>query len=74
VLIYEGTILKTKEWTKKKSVLGKTIPVTGCGGPQGCETLRLPDFLDNWLTDGGEVVSLICWPLFTSRKISDTYF
>jgi hypothetical protein len=36
----------------------KAIPVTGRGGPQGCETSRLPHFLDNWLTDGGEVVSL----------------
>jgi hypothetical protein len=36
----------------------KAIPVTGRGGPQGCETLRLPHFLDNRLTDGGEVVSL----------------
>jgi hypothetical protein len=36
----------------------KVIPVMGCGGPKGCETLRLPHFLDNRLTDGGEVVSL----------------
>jgi hypothetical protein len=34
----------------------KAYPVTDCGGP--CETLRLPHFLDNRLTDGGEVVSL----------------
>jgi hypothetical protein len=25
---------------------------------QGCETSRLPDFPDNRLTDGGEVISL----------------
>jgi hypothetical protein len=25
----------------------KAIPVTGCGGPQGCETSRLPHFLDS---------------------------
>jgi hypothetical protein len=37
---------------KKES---KTIPVTGYGVPQGCETSRLPHFLYNWLTDGGEV-------------------
>jgi hypothetical protein len=36
---------------------GKAIPVTGRGGPQGSETSRLPHFLDNRLTDGGEVVS-----------------
>jgi hypothetical protein len=34
------------------------IPITGRGGPQGCETSRLPHFLDNRLRDGGEVVSL----------------
>jgi hypothetical protein len=25
----------------------KLSPVTGCGGPQGCETSRRPHFLDN---------------------------
>jgi hypothetical protein len=28
----------------------KAIPVKGCGGPYGCETSRLPHFLDNRLT------------------------
>jgi hypothetical protein len=28
-------------------VKGEAIPVTGREGPQGCETLRLPHFLDN---------------------------
>jgi hypothetical protein len=32
---------------------GKAIPVTGRGGPRGCETSKLPHFLDNRLTDGG---------------------
>jgi hypothetical protein len=31
---------------------------------QMVETLRLPYFLDNQLTDGGEVVNLIRWLLF----------
>jgi hypothetical protein len=47
--------------------LSKAIPVTGRVGPQGCETLRLPHFLDNRLTDGGEVVSLTRWPPFTPQ-------
>jgi hypothetical protein len=41
---------------------GKSIPVTGPEGPLGCETSRLPHFLDSRLTDGGEVVSLTRWP------------
>jgi hypothetical protein len=32
---------------------GKAIPVRGCGGPYGCETLRLQHFLDNRPTYGG---------------------
>jgi hypothetical protein len=44
---------------KKKS---KAIAVTGHGGPYGCETSRLPHFLDNQLTDGSETVSLIHQP------------
>jgi hypothetical protein len=51
----------TANFTRK----GKAIPVTGRGGPQGCETSRLPHFLDNRLTDGGEIVSLTRRPLFT---------
>jgi hypothetical protein len=34
--------------------------------------LRLPHFLDNRLTDGGEVVNLKCRPPFTPRKIPGT--
>jgi hypothetical protein len=37
---------------------GKGIPVTCRGGPYDCETSRLPHFLENWLTGGGEVVRL----------------
>jgi hypothetical protein len=54
----------------------KAIPVTGHGGPQGCETSRLPRFffLDSRLTDGGEVISLTCQLPFTPRKIPGTHF
>jgi hypothetical protein len=41
----------------KIKIKGKAIPVTGRGDPQGCETSRLPHFLDTRLTEGGEVVS-----------------
>jgi hypothetical protein len=37
---------------------GKAIPVTGRGGTYSCELLKNARFLDNRLTDGGEVVSL----------------
>jgi hypothetical protein len=50
--------------------LCKDIPVTGRRGPLGCETSRLPHFLDNRLTDGGEVVSLMCRPPFTPQDDS----
>jgi hypothetical protein len=37
---------------------GKAIAVTGRGGPQDYELRRLPHYVDNRLTDGGEVASL----------------
>jgi hypothetical protein len=52
---------------------GKAISVTDHGGPLGCETLKPPHCLDNWLTDSGEV-SLTHWPPFTPRKIPGTHF
>jgi hypothetical protein len=47
----------------------ETIPVTGSGNPQVCETSRLPHFLDNRLKDDGEVISLTRRLPFTSRKL-----
>jgi hypothetical protein len=52
---------------------GKGIPVTGRGGPYGCETSRLPHFLDSRLTDSGEAVSLTRRPPFILRKIPSTH-
>jgi hypothetical protein len=51
-------------------VKGKAIPVTGHGGPYGCETLRLPHYLDNRLTDDGKVFSLTHRPPFTPQENS----
>jgi hypothetical protein len=50
---------------KKKT--DKDIPARGCGSPWGCETSSLPHFLDNRLTDGGEVRFMRRLP-FTPRK------
>jgi hypothetical protein len=52
---------------KKKS---KAILVIGRGAPRGCETSRLPHFLDSRLTDCGEVVSLTRRSPFTLQKNS----
>jgi hypothetical protein len=49
-------------------IKSKVIPVTGHGGPLGCEMLRFPHFLDNRLTDGGEVVSITRRPSFSPQK------
>jgi hypothetical protein len=49
-------------------------PVTESGSPYGCETSRLPHFLDDQLTYGGEDVSLTRRPPFTSKKIPGTHF
>jgi hypothetical protein len=54
-------------------VKGKTIPGTGRRGLQEFETSRLPHFLDNRLTDGGDV-SLTPHPPFTPNKIPGTHF
>jgi hypothetical protein len=35
--------------------LSKAISVTGRGGLYGCETSRFPHFLENRLTDGGDI-------------------
>jgi hypothetical protein len=53
---------------------GKAIHVTGRKCPWGCDMSGHPHFVDSWPTDSGEVVSLMCWPPFTSRKIPDALF
>jgi hypothetical protein len=62
------------EPVKVKKIHGKAIRVTGCGRPYGCETSRPPHFLENQLTDGGKVVSLMRRSPFALRKNSGTHF
>jgi hypothetical protein len=76
--IYEDHNALILSWRYRQHVLPRAgtsgIPVKGHGGPQGCETLSCHHFLDNQLTDGGEVVSLTRWPPFIPTKIHGTYF
>jgi hypothetical protein len=53
---------------------GKALPLAGRGGPHICETSRLPHFLHNRFSDGGEVVSLTRRLPFTPMKIPGTHF
>jgi hypothetical protein len=64
--------IKSKQWIRSMRVKGKgkAISVTDREGPQGCETSRLPHFLDNRLTNGGEFVSLTRRPSFTPQEDS----
>jgi hypothetical protein len=48
----------------------KAIPVTGHEGLLDSEPSRLPHFLDDRLTDCGEVVSPMCWSPFTPQEDS----
>jgi hypothetical protein len=49
---------------------GKALPVTGREGPYCCKVSTLPHFLDNRLTDGGEVFSLTHRPPLIPREDS----
>jgi hypothetical protein len=68
VLSYEFNMFRPHRTIKCKK--GKAILVTCRGGPYGCETSRLPHFLENRLTDGGIVVSLTRRPPFTPQEDS----
>jgi hypothetical protein len=56
--------------TNHKANKSRDILVTGCGDQLGCETSRIPHFLDTQLIDGGEVVSLMSQPCFTLQEDS----
>jgi hypothetical protein len=46
----------------------KALALTDHGDPLGCETSKIPHFLDNWLTDGGEVINLKRPPPFNPQE------
>jgi hypothetical protein len=58
VLLYLLMVYVATQSVVRITYSGKAILVTGRGGPQGFQRLRLSHFLDNRLADGGEVVSL----------------
>jgi hypothetical protein len=48
--------------------VNNAIRITERGGPYGCETQRIPHFLDNRMTEGGEVINPMSWPRFSLRR------
>jgi hypothetical protein len=56
-------VIKSRKF--RNLVTGEAIPVTGRGGP-GCETSRVPHFLENRLKDGGKFATITC-PLHQGR-------
>jgi hypothetical protein len=74
ICVPQRAIYRIKDINGARNTHGKANPVTGRRGPQGCDTSRLPHFLDNRLTDGDEVVSLTRRTPFTARKIPGTHF
>jgi hypothetical protein len=65
-------------YTSQRVTKIKPLPVTDRGGLYGCEVLRIPHCLDNWLTTGGKVVRPTHRPRSTPQKryfsASGTYF
>jgi hypothetical protein len=68
------SLTKLLHCTVEVKKIDEAVPLTGHAGPKGCETSRLPYFLHNRLTEGGEVVSFARRPPFTPRNIPDTHF
>jgi hypothetical protein len=62
------SVLKSAEFILRVTPLPPSV--TDRRDPHGCETSRLPHFLDNRLVDGGEVVSLTRRPPFSPQEDS----
>jgi hypothetical protein len=70
-----GAVKRTEREREREIVKkSKAIPVTDSEVPYNCETSRLPNYLDNRLTDGGKVVSLKRRPPFTPQEYSGYSF
>jgi hypothetical protein len=63
-----------KSYFVQGSKKGKANSATRRGGSCGCETSRLPNCLNNLLTDGSGVVKLKRRPHITPRKIPGSHF
>jgi hypothetical protein len=58
LLLREGKQLRNRNSNRVSTVhASKAIPVTGLGGLQGCEMLRIPHCLDNRLTVNCEILA-----------------
>jgi len=54
--------------TFKNHLEDKVVPLQAWCGPEGTRKLRFTDFMTT-AQDGGKVVSLMHWPLFTPKEI-----
>jgi hypothetical protein len=52
-----------KEERKKEIKKEKSKAIPSHGGLEGCEILKIPHCLDNWVINDDHVVSLMRWPL-----------
>jgi hypothetical protein len=63
---------------KSKKKKRTATPVSDCRGRYGCEMLKIPHCLDNWLADGGEAVKPYAPAVLLSSEIffsvSGTHF
>jgi hypothetical protein len=64
---------EAKEPVLKEGKKRKVIPVIGRGGPYGCETSRLPHFVENRLTDE-RLLCLLSGHTLNPRKTPGTNF
>jgi hypothetical protein len=53
-----GIYMFPVKYVNRVHITSKTVPVTGRGALQDCDTSRIPHCLDSQQTDGGEDVSL----------------